>query len=229
MFLQYLGLGTAGALVAAAASMPPRPVEAGQASRVTGVEQAMQLLQEGNRRHRAAKLAHPNQTRKRLREVARGQHPFAVILGCSDSRVPPEIIFDRGLGDLFVIRVAGNILDNPGLGSSEYALEEFGVPLVMVLGHQRCGAVAATIEVMDKGGKVHGQITSLVEAIRPAVVRARAQPGNLLENAVRSNVALVVAQLQASSPMVADLVKQGKVKVVGARYNLETGEVAIIA
>jgi carbonic anhydrase len=159
-----------------------------------------------------------------MRAIAAGQHPFAIILGCADSRVPPEIIFDQGLGDLFVIRVAGNILDDAILGSIEYAVEELGTALVLVLGHERCGAVAATV----KHAEVVGHISTLINAIQPAVDRAKNKPGDLLDNAVRANIELVVAQLKSSMP-VADLVLKNKLTVVGAQYNLKCGSVDLIA
>jgi carbonic anhydrase len=132
-------------------------------------DQALQELMNGNKRYVAAELAHPNQTAARRAEVAKGQDPFAIIVGCSDSRVPPEIIFDQGLGDLFVTRVAGNIVDDVVLGSIEYAAEHLGVPLIVVLGHKRCGAV----EAAAKGGDAPVHIRSLVEAIKPAIKKAK--------------------------------------------------------
>lgn len=159
-----------------------------------------------------------------MRVVAIGQHPFAIVLGCADSRVPPEIIFDQGLGDLFVIRVAGNIVDDAILGSIEYAVEELGTPLVLVLGHEGCGAVAATI----KHGEILGHISTLLNAIQPAVDTAKTESGDLLDNAVRANIKLVVDQLKSSLP-VADFVKHDKLKVVGAQYNLKCGTVEMIA
>ncbi len=159
-----------------------------------------------------------------MRALAAGQHPFAVILGCADSRVPPEIIFDQGLGDLFVIRVAGNILDDAILGSIEYAVEELGTSLVLVLGHERCGAVAATV----KHAEVPGHISTLLSAIQPAVDRAKNESGDLLDNAVRANIRLVVEQLKSSMP-VAEFVQDDRLNVVGAQYNLDHGAVEIIA
>ena len=161
--------------------------------------------------------------------IAQHQHPFAVIFGCADSRVPPEIIFDQGLGDLFVIRVAGHVLDAAALGSIEYAAVELGVPLVMVLGHQRCGAVKAAVEAVERGSTVPGHMPTLVDAIRPAVAKAKGSPGDLLDNAVRAHVAVVVGQLQSSEPILAALVRANKVKIVGARNDLDSGVVEIVA
>jgi carbonic anhydrase len=185
---------------------------------------ALEKLIAGNQRYATDELLHHHQSSRRMRAVATGQHPFAVILGCADSRVPPEIIFDQGLGDLFVIRVAGNILDDAILGSIEYAVEELGTSLVLVLGHEGCGAVAATL----KHGAVPGHISTLLNAIQPAVDRAKAEPGNWLDNAVRANIRLVVTQLKSSMP-VAELVQHDRLTVVGAQYNLNCGSVDIIA
>jgi len=187
-------------------------------------EGARQKLIDGNKRYVDAKLSHPDQTAQRRTEVAKGQHPFAAIVSCSDSRVPPEIIFDQGLGDLFVIRLAGNILDDAALGSLEYAVEHLGVKYIMVLGHERCGAVDATV----KGGETPGHISSLVKAIQPAVEKVKNLPGDVLDNAVRANVTMVVQQLKSSGPILEELVKKGALSIDGARYDLDDGEVAIL-
>ena len=205
------------------ASFGVEAVAAQESSPASG-ESALQKLLDGNKRYVEAKLSHPDQTAERRAEVAKGQHPFAVIVSCSDSRVPPEIIFDQGLGDLFVIRLAGNILDDAALGSLEYAVEHLGVRHIMVLGHERCGAVDATL----KGGEAPGHIGSLVNAIRPAVEKAKNQPGDVLDNAVRTNVTMVVQQLKSSGPILEDLFKKGALTIDGARYDLEDGVVSIL-
>lgn len=187
-------------------------------------DQALQILKEGNQRYVSKKLSHPHQTEQRITEIAKGQHPFAMVLGCADSRVSPEIIFDQGLGDLFVMRVAGNIVDDAIVGSIEYAAEELGVPLLVVLGHEKCGAVAATL----KGGKIPGHISTLVKAIKPAVERTKNQAGDKLDNAVRANVKLVVEQLKSSKPLLFELVEKNKLKIVGGRYDLDSGKVDMI-
>jgi carbonic anhydrase len=187
-------------------------------------QSAQQKLIDGNKRYLDAQLSHPNQTDQRRTEVAKGQHPFAAIVSCSDSRVFPEIIFDQGLGDLFVIRLAGNILDDAALGSLEYAVEHLGVKYIMVLGHERCGAVDAAV----KGGEIPGHIGSLVKAIQPAVEKVKNLPGDLLDNAVRANVTMVVQQLKSSGPIIEELVKKGALTIAGARYDLDDGEVKIL-
>jgi carbonic anhydrase len=201
---------------------------AGSASGQNGLpvsaESAQQKLIDGNKRYVDMKMSHPDQTAERRAVVAKGQHPFAAVLSCSDSRVPPEVIFDQGLGDLFIIRLAGNILDVAALGSLEYAVEHLGVKYIMVLGHERCGAVEATI----KGGEAHGHIGSLVKAIQPAVNEAKNMPGDLLDNAVRANVTMVVQQLKSSEPIMKESVKKGALSIAGARYDLDDGEVTIL-
>ena len=185
---------------------------------------ALQRLLDGNARYMSAGPSHPNQTTARRTEITGGQHPFAIIVGCSDSRVPPEIIFDQGLGDLFVVRLAGHVLSDEALGSIEYALEHLGTRLIMVLGHDNCGAVTAAV----KGGDIPGHIGSIVKAIAPAVKKAKNQPGDLLENAIRENVAMVVDQLRSSSPLLAHLVKDGILKIIGAYYRLDDGKVTLV-
>ncbi|MEG4007984.1 carbonic anhydrase [Microcoleus sp. Pol11C1] len=186
---------------------------------------ALKKLMEGNQRYIEQKRTFPDQARSRIVEVAQGQHPFATILACSDSRVAPEIIFDQGLGDLFDIRVAGNFLDDVVLGNIEYAALELGVPLLVILGHERCGAVKAALD----GKAVPGHISTLVAAIKPAVDSTKGQTGDAWDNAVRANVKINVNQLQSSSPILAEAVKAGKLKVVGGRYDLDSGKVEIIA
>ena len=180
---------------------------------------------EGNQRYIEQKRTFPDQARSRVVEVAQGQHPFATILACSDSRVAPEIIFDQGLGDLFDIRVAGNFLDDVVLGNMEYAAVELGVPLLVILGHERCGAVKAALD----GKAVPGHISTLVAAIKPAVDSTKGQTGDAWDNAVRANVKMNVNKLQSSSPILAEAVQAGKLKVVGGRYDLDSGKVEIIA
>ena len=185
---------------------------------------AQKRLLEGNRRYAAARLSHTNQTAVRRGEIAAGQHPFAVVVGCADSRVPPEILFDQGLGDLFVIRLAGHIVDDAVLASIEYAVEHLGIRYVMVLGHERCGAVEATV----KGGDVPGHISSLAAAIRPAVDEAANRPGDKVDNVVRANVARTVRQLKASAPILKERVERGDLTIAGARYDLDEGSVSIL-
>lgn len=185
---------------------------------------ARQKLLDGNKHFVEAKLLHPDQSAERRTEVAKGQHPFAAVVSCSDSRVPPEIIFDQGVGDLFVVRLAGNILDDAAIGSLEYAVEHLGVSAIVVLGHERCGAVEATL----KGGEAPGHIGSLTHAIQPAVEKTKGLPGDALDNAVRANVANGVELLKESAPILKEAVEKHHLTVIGARYDLDDGAVTFL-
>jgi len=185
---------------------------------------SIQELVDGNMRFYGGKANHPNQAEARRYELLAGQHPFAVILTCSDSRVPPEIIFDRGIGDLFVIRTAGNVVDDVAIGSIEYAVEHLHTSLVVVLGHQGCGAVSAAV----KGGDVGGHIASIIHRIQPAVAAAKGLVGDTLTNTVDLNVWNVVNKLKASQPILGGLVKNGTIKIIGARYDMDSGKVNLL-
>ncbi|WP_427160296.1 carbonic anhydrase [Aliinostoc sp. HNIBRCY26] len=185
---------------------------------------ALQKLLEGNRRFVERQPQYPDQYSTRLQELASAQHPFATILSCADSRVPPEIIFDQGLGDIFDVRVAGNISTPETLGSIEYAVALLGTPLLMVMGHERCGAVTAAVH----NESVPGDISSFIKAIKPALARVKKKPGDAVENAVVANVRYQIERLMRSKVLSAQI-KSGKLKVVGGRYDLDTGSVTIIA
>ena len=186
-----------------------------------GADAILSQLKTGNEHHVRHKYQHPHETLARQMELVAGQHPQAEILSCSDSRVPPEIVFDQGLGDLFVVRVAGNVATDTEIGSLEYGAEHLHIPLLIVLGHESCGAVTAAVE----GGEAEGHIASLVDLIKPAVERSRGKPGDRVANAVHANVEMVVQQLRSSEPVLSRLVAQGKLKIVGGVYSLETGKV----
>jgi len=178
-------------------------------------------LKAGNEHHATKHYQHPHQTAARQRELTTTQHPHATILSCADSRVAPEIVFDQGLGDLFDVRVAGNIAGDAEIASIEYAADHLGVPVLVVLGHQRCGAVTAAAE----SGEARGHLPVLIAAIRPAVEQARGMPGDTIDNAVRINVENVVRQLTGSQPVLAGLTAAGRLQVVGAVYSLDTGKI----
>ena len=178
-------------------------------------------LKSGNEHHVAHRYQHPHESLDRLRELAGGQHPHAEILSCSDSRVPPEIVFDQGLGDLFIVRVAGNVATDTEIGSLEYGAEHLHIPLLVVLGHDSCGAVTAAVEA----GPPEGHIAALVNLIKPAVEKSRSMPGDSVSNAVRANVEMVVTQLRSSTPILSELVAHGKLRIVGAVYSIKTGTV----
>ncbi|MCX6247392.1 MAG: carbonic anhydrase [Bacteroidetes bacterium] len=183
--------------------------------------QAKQLLVEGNARFVSGKSIHPRQNADRRSELTNSQHPFAIVLGCADSRTGPEIIFDQGLGDLFVVREAGNVIDDHTIGGIEYAVEHVHVKLVVVLGHQRCGAIAAA---RDTAG-ADGHIKSLLVTIQPAV---NATKGQDAEATCKAHVQNMVHALQTSEPVLKKLVQSGEIKIVGAYYSLETGAVSFL-
>jgi carbonic anhydrase len=184
---------------------------------------ALARLKAGNQRFVTGKLQHPNQNPKRRTELATGQRPFAIVLGCADSRTSPEVLFDQGLGDLFVVRVAGNVIDDHALASIEYAVDHLGARLIVVLGHQRCGAVQAAKETLDSKAEAPAHINSLVAAIRPAVEATR---GADVESTIKANVENVVQSLRSSEPVLKKEVEAGAVTVVGAYYSLDSGAVA---
>ena len=186
---------------------------------------AIAKLKEGNGRYASGKLQHPGQTTERRAELTKDQHPFAVIVSCSDSRVPPEIVFDQGLGDLFIVRVAGNVINDEGLGSIEYSVDHLGTRLILVLGHQSCGAVKAARETIAAKGKAPGHIESLVAAIKPAV---EATAKDDLETTVKANVKNVVQALRSSTPILKAKVDSGEIQVIGGYYSLDTGAVTFL-
>ncbi len=187
--------------------------------------EAISKLKEGNGRYTSGNLQHPGQTAERRTELAKTQHPFAAIVSCSDSRVPPEIVFDQGLGDLFIVRVAGNVINDEGLGSIEYTVDHLGTRLILVLGHQRCGAVDAAKQTIASKGKAPGHIQSLVTAIKPAV---EATTKDDLETTIKANVKNVVQALRSSTPILKAEVDSGKIQVVGGYYSLDTGAVTFL-
>jgi carbonic anhydrase len=194
-------------------------------------DEALDKLLAGNRNFVANRLAIMESNWPAVRrELAAGQKPYAIILSCSDSRVPPEIIFDKGLGEIFVVRVAGNIPDPIVLGSIEYAAEHFGSPLIVVLGHKRCGAVSAAV---DAEGRPGGNIGAIIKTIAPAVKQARkdspgATKSELVEPAIDNNIKLVAKSLVKQSPVIRSFVNEGKIRIVGAKYDLDDGTVKVL-
>lgn len=213
------GSGTAGAYRAAAPQVAP-------AGKDLTPQQALDLLRQGNRAFLGGAETSAFTGAKRRLDLARGQQPFAAYVSCSDSRVPPELLFGRGLGELFIIRNAGNTVDTVALGSIEYAVAQLGVPLVVVMGHESCGAVAAAMKVVTDNATFPGSIGRMVEPIIPAVLASRGKPGDPLDNAVRANVSRVVRQLrEQTDPIMLEPQKAGRLWVVGAHYTLGTGQV----
>jgi len=189
-------------------------------------DQALQALKDGNTNYLTDSPVRSAQGRERRIEIALGQTPFCVLVSCSDSRVSPEILFGRGLGELFIVRNAGNTVDTTALGSIEYAVAQLGVPLILVMGHSRCGAVEAAVSVVRNNTTFPGAIGQMIEPIVPAVLTVRDKPGDLVENAVRANVDRTVMRLRsAAEPLLTDPQKTGTLRVVGAAYSLDTGNV----
>lgn len=187
-------------------------------------DEALQLLIEGNKRYVANKTLAPDISAARRKYLSTyGQKPFAVILSCSDSRVPPELVFNQGLGDLFVVRNAGNVIDPVALGSVEYGAEHLKAPLIVVLGHEKCGAVKAAIE----GGEASEAITSIINKIKPSYEKVKAStqnPDELYNKTIDENIKASIAAIN-KSPVIQKLSKEQKIKIVGAKYHMDTGKV----
>lgn len=197
-------------------------------------DEALKMLKEGNKKFLKGSRASGTQselTGERRLKIARNQLPFAVLISCSDSRVPPELLFGRGLGELFIVRNAGNTVDNVALGSIEYAVAALNVSLIVVLGHERCGAVVAAVDVVQNNAVFPGSLGQMIEPIIPAVLQAKsackceADEKKLLDASVRANIHRVVSRLKNSEPILLDPLKAGKLKIVGARYDLDKGSV----
>jgi carbonic anhydrase len=217
--------GPASSHIMAAAS----PQEVGQRS--VNADQALRELLDGNQRFASGNRMTPRSRPEDFLALTHGQFPEAIVVSCADSRVPPEILFDVGVGDIFVVRVAGNVIGGAGVsvkGSIEYAVAELNVPLILVLGHSGCGAVKSAIKHIDDRDSLPGAINGLVELIKPAVAMSKGMPGDPIENAVRKNVEIGVERLQGLEPIVAPRVKDRKVKVVGGVYDLLNGAVTLI-
>lgn len=194
---------------------------------VKTASEAIELLKQGNERFVSGKRANLDLGEEKRKELEKGQKPFAVIVGCSDSRVTSNIIFDQGLGDLFEVKIAGNVVDENALGSIEYAVEHLNTPLVVVLGHQHCGAVKATVEAVESKHEIEGNIASLVEKIKPSVEGAKAknlQGEELVEEAVNENVDNVIEDLEKSA-IIKEKIEKGELKVVAAKYYLDSGKI----
>ncbi|ADW18776.1 carbonic anhydrase [Desulfobulbus propionicus DSM 2032] len=191
---------------------------------LTGKE-ALQRLLDGNKRFLSGKLEHPNHCEESRKGLVSGQEPIAVVLTCADSRVPPVDVFDQGLGDIFVVRVAGNIINDHILGSIEYAVSHLHTPLVMVMGHSSCGAVTAVAQ----GVKLSGHIASLTPSIDAALKKTKGLEGHWTNNAAKELAVTTARKIEESEPIVADLVKEGRVLVVATYYDLESGEVSMLS
>src|SRR5918994_5799694 len=223
--------GLAGVPAAWAASRWVEPAAAAPDSAATPTvpaDQGLQMLIEGNKRFVAGNLTSLSNLAQDREELATGQSPFAVVVCCSDSRVPPEVVFDQTLGQLFVVRTAGQVIDEAARSSIIYGVDYLKAPLLLVLGHSGCGAVEAALAAL-MGNAIPGYAYRFVEAIGPAVQSVVNEPGDQLENAVRANIAMGVDQLRTAEPDLAAAVGSGQLTVAGGYYDLASGEVSIIA
>jgi carbonic anhydrase len=222
--LKFIATSVGTGLIASKLGLDLFDAPAAEATQNLTSDGAIDKLMQGNKRFANQRTQQPNRGLFRLREVANGQNPFAAILGCADSRVPAEIVFDQGLGDLFVVRVAGNIATPEEIGSLEYGTLVLGAKVLLVLGHKKCGAVKATME--DK--PVPGKIGSVLAQIKPAVLSSKNTLGDSLKNATIANIKNQIAILK-TSPVLTDLIKTGKLKIIGGYYDLDTGIVTTLA
>jgi len=216
-----LGLATAGVGFAAPPKAPPK------AENVLTPDAALDRLMKGNQRY-VEGISKRHDFKHEREALTKGQNPYAGVLSCADSRIAPEYAFDTGRGDLFVCRVAGNVINDDIVASLEYAVSVLNTPLIMVLGHQACGAVDAAINSIKSGATLPGHLPSLVSALAPAVKAAIGQPGNNLDNAIRQNVVLTVAAIKTATPILSKAVEEKKIGVVGAVYDLASGRVALV-
>lgn len=217
-----VGVGLSGRALAKDAGPPPKP------QNVVSPDQALERLLEGNKRY-VSGVSKRHDFKHEREALSGGQNPYAGILSCADSRIAPEYAFDSGRGDLFVCRVAGNFANAESIASFEYAVSVLGVPAILVLGHDKCGAVDATIASLKDGTTLPGHLPSLVEALAPAVKATAQDAGDPLANAIRRNVVDTVAALKSATPILQAAVADGKLKVVGGIYRLTTGKVDMVA
>ncbi|BBK35457.1 carbonic anhydrase [Allostella sp. ATCC 35155] len=223
-----LGLGLAG-LAAATLGTGSARAAGGPTTSLTA-DQALEKLKAGNARYVAGPELCVQQLAASRAALVSGQTPWATILSCADSRVPPELLFGGvGPGELFVARNAGNMAGTATMGTIEYGAAALGVPLIVVLGHEKCGAVSAACDVLTKDTKYPGSMGRMLKPIVPACKAVAKQPGDMVDNAVRENARRVARRVATKSPIVADLVKAGKVKVVAARYDLDEGRVEFLS
>lgn len=231
-FIQSAGIavGMGGIVISSLGQTNGEPVGGAAASREPA--EVLERLLAGNKRFMAGQSTNIAKTPADFARHAQGQAPAAAIVSCADSRVPPELIFDQGVGDLFVVRVAGNVISSAGAivkGSIEFAVAELGVRLIVVLGHSHCGAVAAAIKHLDVKGRLPGSIEGLVDLVRPAVESVKQDARKDLDVVIRANVARCVARAKGADPILSKFVDQGKLQVVGGVYDLSTGKVEMVA
>ena len=224
--LGLIAATTSLSIARSAAAEKPKTIPKPQ--NVVSPDEALKLLMAGNARY-VDGVARRHDFKAEREPLTRGQNPYAAILGCADSRIAPEYAFDAGRGDLFVCRVAGNIANDDMLASLEYAVTELGTKLILVLGHDACGAVSATIKSLQDKITLPGHLPSLVQAIAPAVEAAKSMQGNLLDNAIKQNVLRTAASLRNDVPVISRLVGGGKLRIAGGIYRLGDGQVDLVA
>ncbi|WP_237155063.1 carbonic anhydrase [Oryzibacter oryziterrae] len=224
-FFRFAGLGVVAATAAATTALPAFAAES-----AISPDEALKRLQDGNAKFVADADACATNLAKRRQDLAKGQSPWAIVLTCSDSRVTPELIFGGvTLGELFVARNAGNVLDTDVLGTLEYGAEHLHAPLIVVMGHKRCGAVAAACEVVTKGTELEGSIAKMIQPILPIAIAAQHEGGDLVDVTVHENAIHGAKRVVEESPIIAKLVEEGKVKVVPAYYDLDSGAVQFLS
>jgi carbonic anhydrase len=225
----FLSLSAAG--IAATSVFHSRPsFAAGAATTSVTADEALAKLKAGNERYVSAPQLCAFDLSTQREHVTKGQTPWATVITCSDSRVPPELLFGGlGLGELFVARNAGNMVDTATMGTIEYGAEHLGVPLIVIMGHERCGAVVAACEVVEKHTKLPGSIGPMVNAIVPAAKAVRGNPGDFVDNTVRESAKRTATKVATKSEIVSHLIKEKKVKVVAARYDLDDGRVEFLS
>lgn len=214
--------GAASSAFAKAEKAPPKP------QNVVSPDAALDRLMAGNTRY-VEGVAKRHDFRHEREPLTKGQNPYAAILSCADSRIAPEYAFDTGRGDLFVCRVAGNFANDDVIASLEYGVAVLNTPLIMVLGHEACGAIDATIKSLKDNSTLPGHLPSLVASLAPAVKATEGKPGDALANAVRENVVLNVEKLKTTGPILKAHADEGKLRVVGATYNLRDGHVELVS
>lgn len=219
---QFIAGSALGLTAIAEAGFSPQSAYAAEAS-----HEGLQRLLEGNERFVADRAICPQQTARRI-ELASGQSPFAIVLGCSDSRVPVETVFDQIPGSIFVVRIAGNFVENEGLGSIEFSIAALKSSLILVLGHTSCGAVSAAVSYVKEGTTQPGHIQRIVEAIEPAARATKSKDGDWVRNAIVQNIRDNVAALTSQSTIVADAHKAGSLAIYGGLYDLHSGKVSIV-
>lgn len=225
----FLSMAATGAAAGLAMASVPAFAAGGATTSVTP-DEALEKLKAGNEKYVKGPELCARELNNQRDKSAKGQTPWATIVSCADSRVPPELLFGGlGVGELFVARNAGNMADTATMGTIEYGAAVLGIPLIVVLGHERCGAVAAACEVVEKNTKFPASIKPMVDAIVPAAKAVKGKAGDFVDNAMRESAKRTAAKIASASPIVADLVKKGKVKVVAGRYDLDEGRVEIFA